>query len=1389
MRLALLAVFTLASSTFAATANICDGNASLPVNDGTVNVGEYAGFSTGMGNGFGGMLGLNGTLSFDSDALGNLAFGLSVNNPGCTPGANDTIVIYVDSRTGGFNDTSTFTDNADQGRAAASGMGTNGARAQLNFASGFAPDYAIVIQNGFSGLFELVGGGSHVFVKTLTRSSVVTVPPPCVSEWTGFTMADLGAQLGTDLRYVATLLNATDATRSNEFHGVISVPAGNIGAAPHTFAAGEFNVFRPGPGISYLTGPVRWTFETYAGTGFQPTAICGQLTSDQFAATGWSDGDLAFGGTRTTASTDFTRGVLSAPTTQGGFFAMTVSPGNRAFGFQPGGSDFAPGVLTLAIQNISATTYSGADLSYSIWVRNDAPRGNTLNFAFSVDGINFVDLPALNFTSPAAADALGFQQTLRTATLGGFEIPPSSRLYLRFSTNDLLGSGARDEIAIDDVVVVPRTNVFADFGDAPASYGSAGHMTSVVFMGVSADGEFAQQSSANAQLDDTNGNDDEDGVTFGGFYEGASTQLTVNSNGVARVSVWVDWNQDGAFGAGEQPVNNAALVAGNNLVNVPVPVGVTRGATFMRVRVASVNPSQATGPMADGEVEDYAITIGGCGDSIVNGTEQCDSGGVSGGECGCQLNCTWTPTTAQCGPALNGSCDAQDMCDGAGSCSAIVLSAGTECRAGNGVCDVAETCTGASRDCPSDGFASSGVCRVSAGPCDLAESCDGSGVACPADLLATSGVCRPGVDVCDVAESCNGSGAACPADGFAPATTTCRGSTGTCDVAEQCTGFAAACPADGFAPSTVVCRSANGLCDVPETCTGSSDVCPADGFAAANTECRATNGVCDVAEVCSGSSGACPTDNFATSGVCRPSAGDCDVAESCNGGTANCPNDGFVATGTECRGSAGICDVAEACSGTSAACPNDGFASSATECRASAGPCDIGEACTGGSATCPVDQLRNSATVCRSANGLCDSQETCDGVTAACPNDAFLGSGTICRNSAGGCDVVETCSGTSGACPNDGFAPNTTQCRAANGICDVAENCSGTAATCPNDGFAPTTQECRAANGVCDVAENCSGSSGSCPSDGFAPSSTVCRMANGLCDVTESCSGTSGSCPNDGFAASGTQCRAANGVCDVAESCNGTSGACPNDGFAPTSTVCRPAAQACDAVENCTGTTSTCPMDLASADGTTCNDTLTCNGTERCMSGACTAGTNLNCADSDACTMDMCAEPSGCTNMRIPGCCLVTMDCDDNDVCTDDACPGAGQMCTHVPVPGCVSDGGVDGGVDGGEADGGEVDGGGEDAGMDDAGMGTGGGGGATGGGGGTTGGGMATGGGATGGGATGGGATGGGSATGGGAGGGGDGQMPGCGCTTVDPSLVLGLALLALARRRFRRQ
>jgi uncharacterized repeat protein (TIGR01451 family) len=89
---------------------------------------------------------------------------------------------------------------------------------------------------------------------------------------------------------------------------------------------------------------------------------------------------------------------------------------------------------------------------------------------------------------------------------------------------------------------------------------------------------------------------------------------------------------------------------------------------------------------------------------------------------------------------VSGSCGhTGDPCTGGGVCGNVCneadddcfVDAGTVCRAGSGICDPQETCTGSSGSCPPNGFTGSGtVCRTGNGICDPAETCDGAG-SCP----------------------------------------------------------------------------------------------------------------------------------------------------------------------------------------------------------------------------------------------------------------------------------------------------------------------------------------------------------------------------------------------------------------------------------------------------------------------------------------------------------------------------------------------------------------------------------------------------------------------------------------------------------------------------------
>ena len=161
--------------------------------------------------------------------------------------------------------------------------------------------------------------------------------------------------------------------------------------------------------------------------------------------------------------------------------------------------------------------------------------------------------------------------------------------------------------------------VAVDFGDAPDTYGTllasngARHaITGGLYLGVSVDGEIDGQPDATATGDDSDGNDDEDGVVFSFSpvqgMSSAAVQVTASANGL--LNAWVDFNADGDWAdAGEQIFTDQSLVAGVNNLIFTVPASAVIGDTFARFRVDSSGGLIPTGSAADGEVEDYMITI------------------------------------------------------------------------------------------------------------------------------------------------------------------------------------------------------------------------------------------------------------------------------------------------------------------------------------------------------------------------------------------------------------------------------------------------------------------------------------------------------------------------------------------------------------------------------------------------------------------------------------------------------------------------------------------------------------------------------------------------------------------------------------------------------------
>lgn len=209
----------------------------------------------------------------------------------------------------------------------------------------------------------------------------------------------------------------------------------------------------------------------YSGAGFSadPTTA-GRLNSNAWAVTGWSDGSLAFGGTQTTVN-DFGRGSVTAAQTTGGMYAFTGSPAsvaNPMLLIQPGGSDFAPGTLTLRIKNNGSANITQLAISYNLYVRNDQARSSSFNFSHSADNTTYTAVPALNYTSDAAIDALGLvlvgggSGPSRTTTITGLNIAPGAFYYIRWSGADVGGSGSRDEFGLDDITATATYSISSD---------------------------------------------------------------------------------------------------------------------------------------------------------------------------------------------------------------------------------------------------------------------------------------------------------------------------------------------------------------------------------------------------------------------------------------------------------------------------------------------------------------------------------------------------------------------------------------------------------------------------------------------------------------------------------------------------------------------------------------------------------------------------------------------------------------------------------------------------------------------------------------------------------------------------------------------------------------
>lgn len=118
-------------------------------------------------DGYGGPVG-KGTLSITEDAT-NYNFTLTKGSGDL----NDAVVIYLNTRSGGFNTTANFTDEGDGLRKAISGV-QGSDRATLTFPSSFTADFAIAFDQGYGGVWQLVENGTHTHIRSVNLNPTGT---------------------------------------------------------------------------------------------------------------------------------------------------------------------------------------------------------------------------------------------------------------------------------------------------------------------------------------------------------------------------------------------------------------------------------------------------------------------------------------------------------------------------------------------------------------------------------------------------------------------------------------------------------------------------------------------------------------------------------------------------------------------------------------------------------------------------------------------------------------------------------------------------------------------------------------------------------------------------------------------------------------------------------------------------------------------------------------------------------------------------------------------------------------------------------------------------------------------------------------------------------------
>ena len=215
--------------------------------------------------------------------------------------------------------------------------------------------------------------------------------------------------------------------------------------------------------------------DAFQGAGILPAAVTGKLNSNAWSISGFSDGNIPFGGTNT-LNEDFDRGLSTGGISEGGIYAFATTPGNTSLGIQPATGDFAPGAVTLRIQNQTGVTITSLNIGYKVYVYNNEAGSGNFNFSHSADNNTYTAQNQIDLIVQAAADPVRqWKVNYRVITLSGLNIGANGFYYLRWTGNTVSGT-VFDELALDDIMVSANpTTTYAAFSGTADTFSVAGN--------------------------------------------------------------------------------------------------------------------------------------------------------------------------------------------------------------------------------------------------------------------------------------------------------------------------------------------------------------------------------------------------------------------------------------------------------------------------------------------------------------------------------------------------------------------------------------------------------------------------------------------------------------------------------------------------------------------------------------------------------------------------------------------------------------------------------------------------------------------------------------------------------------------------------------------------